>query len=140
MNKASSPIPVYLDDGIQAPKVGRCLVCERPLGAKQHDITALPGGEHLSCRNRRSFQNSFPWEEQLDSLRKLAVLFQRQYRQIVETGRWLASVKRGWPGTRDAFEMDRRAKLSKLQSGLDLVCHELALMEPIVLSRNLTDQ
>ena len=126
MNRETGDISILLAEAGRVPQAGACLICQMPLGAEPHFITQLPDGEHVACREQRYLGNDFPHAGQLASLRRLAVLLRCQYRVVVETGRWLAAIKYGWPGTQDAFEMDRMERLTILEKGLNVLKEELS--------------
>ncbi len=73
----------------------RCVVCGAPLSGR-YWITAHPHGVHQECRAWEA--EPFPFEDDITRLRRVARAVQRVWRQIVRDGRWLASVRRDWPG------------------------------------------
>ena len=84
------------NDGIQAPREGRCLICGQPLGATEgYWVTDPPDGEHDRCRDWS--QVAFPYEHELEALRALARSYLRGYRAVVRVGRDLAAVRQAWP-------------------------------------------
>lgn len=90
------------------PRSGRCLVCGRPLDDAPYWITAHPDGEHTHCRNWEAIP--FPFERDLQELRRVAGGLARAYRQVVAVGQWLAAVRRRWPrgAKRSVYEYEAR--------------------------------
>lgn len=125
MRRSPQKIFATLTDAVRAPEGGTCSICGAPLGAEQHIITELPDGEHIACREQRLSGTTFPYDEQVDSLRLLAVILKRQYNLVVHTGKWIAAVSRGWPKTRGIFETDRVERMRKLKSGITILHAEL---------------
>lgn len=125
MNQVSKESPATLADAALAPEDGRCLLCNRPLGADPHFITELPDGEHSSCREITLTGAAFPFDAQIDRLRRLARMLKNQLAMVVETGKWIVTIKSQWPKTRGAFEIHRVERIRKLKSGLTILHAEL---------------
>lgn len=93
---------------MEAPAGGRCLVCERDLGADPHLITVIPDGEHLACRDWR--RHPWPHSRLLGQLRRRYRALRRALADVEALGRWLEQRRRAWPeGAADtAIEVQRR--------------------------------
>lgn len=79
------------------PDFGACVVCGQPIGGERH--WHHRGTEtHARCKDWRG--EAFPYEWELDRLRKLSRALRNMTRAVDAAGIWLAAVKRAWP--RDA--------------------------------------
>lgn len=58
-------------------------------------MTKPPDGEHDRCRDWPQYP--FPFDLQLEDLRRVARVVTRTYRDVVELGQWLAEARRRWP-------------------------------------------
>lgn len=95
---------------MEAPAGGRCLVCERELGAEPHMITSIPHGEHLTCRDWT--RHPWPHARLVRQLRRRYRAMQRALIKVEAFGRWLEQRRRLWPkgAAETVIEVEHRGR------------------------------
>lgn len=91
-------------------------MCDRPLDEAPFWVTDHPDGEHTHCRDWSAAP--FPFEYDLEELRKLARILSSTYRQVVEVGKWLKALKQRWPSGAKRGVHQYQAKKADLRERL----------------------
>lgn len=69
-------------------------MCGKPLDDK-YWVIEHPRAVHQHCR--RWELERFPFEGDLQWMRRIARVLRRAFREVVKDGRWLAEAERNWP-------------------------------------------
>ena len=93
---------------VKAPDGGTCEICNKPLGGDPYYIVNYPDGEHVNCWQEHIHQPVFPYDSELGDLRILARHLIDAYSELVDFGKWLSAIKRGWPQSGTALRDEYR--------------------------------
>lgn len=91
-----------------------CPVCRRPIDVVEGGWREGDALVHTRCVDWA--KRPFPFDWELDRLRRLSRLLRRSVRAVDDAGVWLAAVKRDWPrnaGVRLAQWGAKRARLDE---------------------------